>query len=99
MAQRLIKIQADRNLVARQVSLFPIEEGFIQKARLTVVVSVWGGKIVCRTKNLWSECEVLYTHCCYTFPFTFVGGDVLCTVDLYFKFKDKFNYFIYYFIC
>ena len=34
------------------------------------------------------------------FPFTFVGGggDALC-VDLYFKFKDSFNYFIYYLIC
>ena len=35
------------------------EEGFIQKARQTVALSVWGGKIVCRTRNFWSECVVL----------------------------------------
>ena len=57
-----------------------------------------GGKIVCRTKNLWSECAVLCTCC--TFPFTFVGGGRgMFYVDLYFKLKVRFNYLIYYFIC
>ena len=42
-----------------------------------------GGKIVCCTGNLMSECAVLCTQLLYcTFPFTFVGGrgreDVLC---------------------
>ena len=45
-----------------------------------------GGKIVCRTKNLWSECAE-------------GEGGGMFYVDLYFKFKDRFNYFIYYFIC
>ena len=54
-------------------SYIVIEEGFIQKARQSVVVSVLWGKIVCRTGNIWSECAVLCTQLLY-FSLYFVGG-------------------------
>ena len=73
-----------------------IEEGFIQKARQIVVISVWGARLYAALKicSLSVRYGVHSSGC--TFPFTFVGrgGDVLLYVDLYFKLKDTFNYFI-----
>ena len=58
-----------------------------------------GGKIVCRNVNLCSGmCSIVYTAVVLFLLLLWGGGDALC-VDLYFKFKDIFNYFIYYFIC
>ena len=67
-----------------------IEEGlYVQKARQTVVVFVWEAR---------SYAGIVYNSCC-TFLFIFVGGGGMFCVDLYFKFKDRFNKFIYCFIC
>ena len=74
-----------------------IEEGFIQKTRQTVVVSVWGARSYAAL-GIFGLNVRYCVHSCCTFPFTFVGGGMFY-VDLHFKFKDRFNYFIYYFIC
>ena len=50
-----------------------IEEGFLQKARQTVVVSVWGA----RSYAALIMCGLNVRYCvygCCTFPFTYVGG-------------------------
>ena len=63
-----------------------IEEGFIQKPRQKVVVSVWGDKIICRTGNLTVMCGIVYTAV-VLFPLLLLeggGGGMFC-VDLYFK--------------
>ena len=56
-----------------------------------------GGKIVCGTKNLLSEYVVLCTQL-VLFPLLLLDGGMFY-VDLYFKFKVRFNYFMYCFIC
>ena len=76
-------------------TVYTIEEGFIQKARQIVVVSVWGARSYAALKicSLNVRYGVHSSGC--TFPFTFVGGGGgMSYVDLYFKFKDTFNYFI-----
>ena len=75
-----------------------IEEGFIQKTRQTVVVSVWGA----RSYAAMGIFVLNVQYCVHVVLFPLLlwgrGGDALC-VDLYFKYKDIFNYFIFYFIC
>ena len=64
----------------------------------TVVVSVWGA----RSNAALGIVGLNVRYCVHSvvhFPFTFVRGEGMFYVDLYFKFKDRFNYFIYYFIC
>ena len=74
-----------------------IEEGFIQKTRQTVVVSVWGARSYAAL-GIFGLNVQYGVHSCCTFPFAFVGGVergcLLFNVDLYFKIKDRFNYFI-----
>ena len=54
------------------------EEGFIQKARQTVVISVWGARSYAELRICGLNVRYCVHHCC-TFPFTFVGGgEVLC---------------------
>ena len=58
-----------------------------------------GSKIECRSGNLLCESVVaLCTQLLY-FSLYFCWGVGMIYVDLYFKFKDRFNYFLYYFIC
>ena len=88
------------NLNGDEVCIQLIEEGLIQKARQTVVVSVWGARSYAAMGIFVLNVQYcVHGHC--NFPFTFVWGggrgDALC-VDLYFKFKDRFYYFDYYFI-
>ena len=75
-----------------------IEEGFIQKARQTVVVCVWGARSYAALGIFWSECAVLCTQLLY-FSLYFCWGVGMIYVDLCFKFKDRFYYFLYYLIC
>ena len=48
-----------------------------------------GGKIECRTGNLWLECVALCTQLLYIFPLLLLGG--LISVDLQF-FLYRFNF-------
>ena len=98
------------------LSKYSIEEGFIQKTRQTVVVSVWGARS-CAALGIFGlnvRYCVHYTAVtellCFTLYFCWgVGGwggggvgrgdFVWRFVFWYLKFKDRFNYFIYYFIC
>ena len=53
--------------------LISIEEGFMQKARQTVVVSVWGA----RSNATLGIVGLNVQYCVHSvahFPFTFVGG-------------------------
>ena len=50
-----------------------IEEGFIQKTRQTVVVSVWGARSYAAL-GIFGLSVQYCVHSCCTFPFTFVGG-------------------------
>ena len=50
-----------------------IEEGFIQKTRQTVVVSVWGARSCAALGNFGLNVQYCVQSCC-TLPFTFVGG-------------------------
>ena len=70
-----------------------IEEGFIQKARQTVVVSVWEARSYAALRIFGLSVRYCVHSCC-TFPFTFVGGGGMFYVDFYLKFNDRFNYFI-----
>ena len=63
-----------------------IEEGFIQKARQTVIVSVWGTRSYAAMGIFFGLNAWNCVHSCCTFPFTFVGGGGMFYVDLYFKF-------------
>ena len=75
----------------------PIEEGFIQKTRHTVVISVWGARSFAALGIFLSECAVLCTELLGNLYFCWGGGEgVIFYEDLYFKCKDRFNYFICY---
>ena len=54
-------------------TLLTIEEGFIQKTRQTVVVSVWGARSCAALGNFGLNVQYCVQSCC-TLPFTFVGG-------------------------
>ena len=76
-----------------------IVEVFTQKARQTVVVSVWGARSNAALGMFGLHVRYC-VDCCCTFSLCFfLGGGVIFYVDLYFKFKDRFNDLIYYFIC
>ena len=87
--------------------LLTIEEGLIQKTRQTVVISDLGARSYAAMGIFVLNVHIVQ-YCVHTtqplyFSLYFCGGgggggDALC-VDLYFKFKDIFSYFIYYFIC
>ena len=75
----------------------PIEEGFIQKTRHTVVVSVWGARSFAALGIFCLNVRYCVQSCWVTFTFVGGGGEgVIFYEDLYFKCKDRFNYFICY---
>ena len=75
-------------------TLYLIEEGFIQKARQTVVVSVWGARSYAALGSFVLNVYSIVHAAVVLFPLLLWGG--ILYVDLYFKFKDRYNYSIYY---
>ena len=75
-------------------TLYLLEEGFIQKARQTVVVSVWGSRSYAALGIFVLNVYSIVHAAVVLFPLLLWGG--MLYVDLYFKFKDRYNYFIYY---
>ena len=63
----------------------------------TVVVSVWGARSNAALGIVGMNVSYCVHLVLYIFPV--VGGGGMFYVDLNFKFKGRFNYFIYYFIC
>ena len=69
-----------------------IEEGFIQKARQTLVISVWGARSYAALRICGLNVRYCVHSCC-TLPFYFCwrGWEGVFYVDLYFKLKERFN--------
>ena len=73
LAKKLYFYVSHKESTVREKIAGCIEEGFIQKARQTVVVSVWGARLYA-TLGIFGLSVRYCVHSCCTFPFTFLGG-------------------------